>query len=890
MAVHLLKERERALSLWVQDRLHERPAVEWATRALKQIHGELGNELMTLFAFLDEYAQKHVGLDPKVQHVWRLFDVVARESGGGHGGFQAYEIKQQLQHGKVQPKSADKLIELVRPRLTAEEPSSWARKEEERQDDPVKWVAWNFKARAGSLDSFEARFGQSELQRFSKDVLVRLLERGTAALADAIGLAREVGWLNQEVDLPNLYVHQVVAAAGALGDTDADDDERDPDAYDEHFAPLTRLLSGAFQRLANLDLSVASDICNRWDQQQGGLFLRLAAFARWNEQLRPAVDVGAYLEKLSESAFWRWTSYPEIATLRSGRWKDLSKNSRIRIEGRLVRGPSAEAFSDSADLELTTAFHRDHEVARVVDNGGSVGEQARHLVEARRLVDQRFPRHVPTVERGREGVRVTRVPDGDASKFDGELPESLLKKLQQAGGSRHFGEGDDAQAFGRTLAGKMRIIEALEKAEPADEGVENGWQLLLSYPPQKADDAAAVRALAERITTLALRQSVSRVSRLVDRLSYWLDQADEVAPGFQGAEQLWARLLPFAITLANQPEEKPGEMANDKVTDLSGEALNAPLGHLISMFLRRCPTMPARGVRPSLPAQFTEPLKALTGRARELMANRLAVHMRYFDLADRPWLEAIVLQPMMAETPEADRLWEAFAKYGQIPSPEIWTTLEPFVFRHLTSARLSRDASGRLTEMVVVVWSWSKDAEPHYAVSATAFRSTLRLAPGDVRNQAAWQFQILVRGSKTKEEDGSAADAWARFGKAFFAEVWPLEPALQSSKTSNHLAGVPGQLSSEHFVEAVETILPFLRPFDVWSLSTEFWLGKEEAEIVKIVAAHPEATLRLLAACLSPTQQHRVLELKLVLDRIVASLPRLQSDARVRALRQLAPQ
>jgi hypothetical protein len=140
----------------------------------------------------------------------------------------------------------------------------------------------------------------------------------------------------------------------------------------------------------------------------------------------------------------------------------------------------------------------------------------------------------------------------------------------------------------------MRIVEALEKAEATDEGVENGWQLLLSYPPQKVDDAAAVRALAERIARLALRQSVSQVSRLADRLSYWLDQADEVAPGFQGAEQLWARLLPFAITLANQPQERAGETANDRVIDCLGRLYGAD--HRSG---RRCapPSSPAPGCR-----------------------------------------------------------------------------------------------------------------------------------------------------------------------------------------------------------------------------------------------------------------------------------------------------
>jgi hypothetical protein len=59
--------------------------------------------------------------------------------------------------------------------------------------------------------------------------------------------------------------------------------------------------------------------------------------------------------------------------------------------------------------------------------------------------------------------------------------------------------------------------------------------------------------------------------------------------------------------------------------------------------------------------------------------------MGYFFLADSEWLETIVLVPMTAELPEGDRLWGAFATYGQAPPPEIWRRLEPFALRRLVS-------------------------------------------------------------------------------------------------------------------------------------------------------------------------------------------------------------
>jgi hypothetical protein len=323
--------------------------------------------------------------------------------------------------------------------------------------------------------------------------------------------------------------------------------------------------------------------------------------------------VAAFVANLPESPFWRWTSYPEIATLRAVRWKELPSESRQPLEDRLLKGPSLEAFSDSADIAVAHSFHRDHELARIVDSGGPISEEARRLVEARRQKDKAFPDHVPTVEPGVGAVPVRWVPSGDARKFDATSTDELLTALVQSSGRYHFGEGDDAEAFGRTPAGKARIVEALESSDPDSDAADRGWQLLLTYPAQKADDAAVVRGLSERIVDLALRQPEARITSLADRLSYWLDQADEVVPGFQGSERLWLVLLPLTAELAN--EEEAGRHGEDrKPPDLTMAALNEPLGHLISMFLRRCPPMSKHGERSALPSGFTEPLKRLTGR------------------------------------------------------------------------------------------------------------------------------------------------------------------------------------------------------------------------------------------------------------------------------------
>lgn len=189
--------------------------------------------------------------------------------------------------------------------------------------------------------------------------------------------------------------------------------------------------------------------------------------------------------------------------------------------------------------------------------------------------------------------------------------------------------------------------------------------------------------------------------------------------------------------------------------------------------------------------------------------------------------------------------------------------------------------------MAILVWFWSKEIGSGYQCKSDQLRGALTLATDDIRSQVAWQYEGYMRGS-LGSEDASAKKAWPTVGKAFFKEVWPLEPILQTARTAERFAGVPANTGVLHFPEAVGTVMPFLRPFDVWSSDTTFWLGAGDSDRQEIIAQHPEATLRLLSASIDLMQGHTVLDLGRDLDQIVSANPILQSDSRVRALRKLS--
>lgn len=696
-----LSQRDYLLSLGARDRLAERETVSWAIGALMKIRGNIGTELVPLFVFLDAYANKSE-LPDSVKLLWHLFKKVAQESVYQEDIRSIYDLKEKFTQRNILSEDVDQLIACFRPRLKAKEHSQWASSRSASSDNPLEWVHWDFEIALHSSSLSGARPNRKQLASLSVDLLSRIIVSGTSALKDAFSLARQIGLLGQDRDVPNLLVHRVFVPKRESEAAD-DQDNYDSDEHNDSFVPIVRLLSELFDALTEKDAAAAKTAADLWRNESGGLFLRLFAFAAWHSDVQTGRSVAQFLEGLSDNAFWQWHSFPEIATLRAMRWDDMSSDLREPLERRLLDGPPERNISEEDGVpERAINLPRDHELARIVDAASDVPLEFRQIVSSRRLTDPEFPKLVPRVEVGLPNTRAWWVGEGSPEKFKDVPTSELLEELANYKSS--FGEGDDAEAFAKNIEGKRRILDALEIGTSEEDVAEKGWRLLLSYSNVKDDDPQNDRIIVERIATLAFKLSPTLFGRIADQLSYWIDAADEKTPRFEGSNELWFALLPYAASQA----ERISESTSKSDIDLTIAALNEPLGHLLSFFMRRCPTIPAAGGRPAMPLTFITELKKLSGRARELVANRLAIQMNYFALADKEWLTELVIDPMKQEGSESDKIWEAFTKYSRVPPPLMWQQLQHYAFRRLSSLRLSPEAKRRLAEMNVVIWIWSK--------------------------------------------------------------------------------------------------------------------------------------------------------------------------------------
>lgn len=884
-----LDRRERMLSIWVQGRLGERETVDWGISTVRQARGVSRQSILALFEFLEQSARAQE--PPAISKVWRLLSIAAKETLQQDSLLVMFELREKIQKGTLRTTDIDPWINCIKPKLVASDDKPWRATTDREENDKNQWVHWSLKTNGEiGRDKFLS-LTADQTTKISDDLLFRLIDLGTIALADALSLAQEIGWMDNNTDLSCASIHRVFPMEAVVSDVSTEDGD-DPDQYNDGFAPLVRTVAGALQALGTKNPVLGAKALRLWQGNEFALFQRLYAFGAWNRNLADDQEVAQYLASLNDEMFWRWNAFPEIATLRAIRWNRFSNVGREAIEQRLRRGPYEQAFLKKMPPS-TIEYYRDHEIARLVDNKLSDSSELVSMIADRRATDQTFPNFIPILEPGLPGPQFGFVPEGNPSTFVETPIEELLQKLDEEYGVHRFDRGDDAEAFARTSTGRLKILEALQRPKLNNVFSRRIWSLLLSYPSGAPENDNDGRIAAVQICRLALALPEEHFSELASRLAYWLDATDEKFSQFHGSSALWLRLLPFAVTEANNQavnnNDNDSDLTNEDESDLTSAALNEPFGHLLSFFFRRCPTLRSNEST-SLPQEFVVPLKAvIDGRASELLANRLCILIGYFFRVERDWVERLVILPMTRQGKESERLWEAFSKYARIPQPEIWRRLESHLFKHLTSSLLSPEAKKRLAEMCLVVWVWTKRKEAEFGFRNDSFRLTLELADDSVRGAVAFQFASSVGSyddASLVEQSGSAD--WIELGRAFFEEVWPLEPALQSPTTANDFARIPARVRIDEFGDAVSVVLPYLLPFDVWSVQTGLWLDLQKEKPKEILKRYPNEVLTLLSAVIGTQQTHGVHDLKNVLDYLIGLHPQYQSDLRLRALRRVA--
>ena len=206
----------------------------------------------------------------------------------------AFEIRRRLERGDRSLALTEKIAELARPGVVLDDP--WELQGEDRTENatPTTWSQL-FRAELRTADVSELR--RVDLSGIEEaDFLSNLIRSLEAAVDRGIALA---SWIRgkEDSDVPGLSGHQRVYFVGRGADQSMEDVARG-------IAPSVKLLHGAVERLAEVDVKAASKLVRRWLRMGGFVRRRLWAALARNQQLVTPAELKDVLLGSEDREFW----------------------------------------------------------------------------------------------------------------------------------------------------------------------------------------------------------------------------------------------------------------------------------------------------------------------------------------------------------------------------------------------------------------------------------------------------------------------------------------------------------------------------------------------------------------------------------------------------------
>ncbi|TWC77159.1 hypothetical protein FB593_11821 [Rhizobium sp. SJZ105] len=801
-----LSDTERRINLitraFATGRLEDISVLEWAIELTSDQMAER-ESLRDLFEYQPQQVRYPYNL------AWRcVFEHWERPDVETHR--EKYEIRKQLKGGGSQREMIRLIVDAVRPWLqidTSKRLRALSGEAQPARPRHLKHLIYASISSGSRLMPADIRLEENEDRNFLFELATAL----NAALLAGLNLGHMIGSISKDMDVTNWQVHR----AYFVPPDQYPEGGGEPDRHSDGFAPSTKLMFAVMERLSSLDLHAARRVIDNWDREGWMLYRRLWAAAARNPALVDSDEVAAFLIELADREFWWASAYPEFAELRALRWATLSPDDQNRIEQRVLKGEPAKLISsriEKSDRAGYKDYHIFVELRRIQAVGGNLTDKGQKWLEdfATRSGD------LPAIELTHgfnQGVRLIHRVRTVEKTFDAIPTTKLLDELAKS--LADTGWDDKSQNASEFIAENASVVLGLlPKAEGAVAA--KVWQALgYAYRPENLNTAPDTASqedkdkiqIALSICVSLVDERATVVSKAVDGLASFMTSWDRLLARREEFQNAWLRLWPFAV-------EKTNSSKADR-SEYSQEAFNSPAGQLALAFVETCPTV-KKGDSPLADGYWPQMLQAMgetVGIARLHAQFVLVRELAYFIAAAEQWSKDFLLLPLInaLESHETTVLWEAFSM-AHLPQKEVVAELAPSLVAAALSDRLSSEVRGDLSERVI--WSALTDraekAEP--AVPIDLIQQMLRLGKDEVRTEAVRAFSQYLA-----PDDGLTEEESFEIVKTVFLDVWPKELTLSSKTVSERLARLPAE-AAPCYVEATEMVLPYLTPFDCWSL------------------------------------------------------------------------
>ena len=792
---------------FLEGRLSDASTVQWAVN----LGPELRAERLAIAHVSHRSAVNGLG-DP-----WRTVWGLIEESFWGAelelAAASDYEIRQRIVAGDRTGILVSMISALVAPRVHVEELSASA---EERNDPPaVPGDVMRASLTSQRLVTPDA-IGLSAIKEVT--FLVALANGLEAEVRRGMDAGRRIGWDGTHRSMWRLgFLYRIRFDAGAA-------EGEDSDAFHEGIAPSVKLLFAVVERLAALDVSVAKPVVGAWRMRTTPIDTRLWSTAASNPSLVSIREVEAFLLSVDDRMFWDIHVYPEIATLRARRFRELSKRARDAIANRLQNLPPSSHWlhtDDAERIEQGRLYWAVRELRRIEVVGGILPPAARTWVEDN---VPRFPNLTDMEEdegiMGGPDIGAWIAPGPPDPVYDSLRGVARLEALESAwAGSSEWGE-DPARRWLEQEGRPTELLADIQSTGDGGAGFPRVW-LRFGQCHEPSDNTArnrrearAVLALIEDLPDATLRYAIEGIA---DWMSTWRDIMVEL----RDWSRPWLRVWPVAVDSTNS-HYGPDDVGNLSVLvrgseDEDLDAYNTPAADLIGAFLQAFGS--ATNASPPFRSgtdlrRVRDAIQSTDGQSLRIARHRLIEWLPHFLQADEGWAMSHLIEPLRADGPGQAALWRAVSR--RLLRSHVLGVIGHDIVTQAINASLGTRTRNGLVFSVVAESLNALRADRAPAIPYTEVQQMLRLVDDEARAHAA-ETVIRFVVEANSDTGSSGAQAFTSAAAPFLEDVWPQDRNLATPGVSRALAELPLR-AGDSFAEALAAIRHLLVPFDCHSI------------------------------------------------------------------------
>lgn len=716
---------------------------------------------------------------------------------------------------------------------------------------------------------------QSALGRWPQDARAeeRLILALDRSLLDACEVAADAGLLGSDGDLMSFDLAMVHAPEDGEGLVDPADRHginwrlNQPDAHNDRFAPVVRLISGLWRRLAARDPSKARRISNEWALRDEMIFKRLASWAATVSDAGPSDLIEAYLQRTTRERYWTSDNNPEIVRFYCRKWNHLQPVTRARIEAAILKGYRIDhirRFARAGTIRYLKALYTAREFARIITAGGRLSPNVRTQLASLYDRHANLPREMPILAHLCNPSWSGSGYSADIRVLQSVEDEDLLETAAQIETSDRLEQSDLWQVFVENEP--VRALRGLHAAFVGGDFDAHRWRPLLGLyayrePEQRPEDLPDLVTILGTVAMVASDQLAPLghvLSTLIERRAKATDD-----PLFPAILSLWDQLLPAVESV---------EQADDRERLLSDTVLGSPLATLAASLMTMQSNVERHkggGFDPVLAPRFAA-LVALEGRPGVVAKAALMQQLRFLTWLAPEWVDEHLLPSLMAESDEALDLMSVVAHSVAPQNPDLFNLLKVPILRALEHEKTDEAVREQLSGALIGAAISIIGGRGGFDLTPVECRRILTRIPSRVLARMAWELTSLLRGKRNAKNQ---AKYWDAVIAPFLTRYWPNDVAARTAEVSENLAHLPA-LAGNAFERAVSTVLGLVRPIARYEIRFGLGLDRES----KLITKYPRSALKLIAAVLDldappPSDVNETIQALLDADPGVATEP-----------------